>query len=221
LLYQLGRRWSETDSVDPAIGIRETETIVHANSEEAYRAAVAAGPGSRGAGYAAWELISFDRPYEVEGNYEPEADRWLTAYGSFLRTYPGHSLAGEAMFMVARAKWIKAGYPELFGYFQEGQNRREVSQFLDTWGFGGPVPRVDRRPQDTKEPLRIFREIVRRYPRTNSAAAAQYYVAVILDWCLNNPAQALPEYEKFVALYPASDNVTIAQRRLETLRKGK
>ena len=66
--YQLGQRWSETDKVDPAIAIRETERIVHANSEEAYKAAVAAGPGSRGAGYAAWELISFDRPYELEGD---------------------------------------------------------------------------------------------------------------------------------------------------------
>src|SRR4029077_17213134 len=140
----------------------------------------------------------FSKPYEVEGAYEGEADRWLVMYGDFLRKYPHHPLTGEATFIVAKARWIKAGYPELMGYGQQGEDEKALEKWLDTSGFGGPVERGERRPQETRVALRVFQELVRRYPKSESASMAQYYAAVILDWCLNDPVGAVREYQRFL-----------------------
>ena len=122
--------------------------------------------------------------------------------------------------MVARATWIKAGYPELMSYFQEGEDETDLSKWLDTSGFGGPVERIKRRPLETRVALRMFRDVVREHPNSESASMAQYYSAVIIDWCLADPVAAVREYQRFLDRYTGpAVYVTNARARIAALSK--
>ncbi len=101
---------------------------------------------------------------------------WLTGeYGAFVRDYPSHPHAGEALFKVAQATWATAGYPEVFGYIftPDGwpawrTKAAELEVRFDTGGFGGgskgPVLPVNR--DETLRALAMFKDedVVARYP---------------------------------------------------------
>jgi tetratricopeptide (TPR) repeat protein len=211
-LLALGKAWEAKNEVDPGrVGI--VYIPLRAEAQEAYEAAVAAAPGSAAAGSAAWRLIAFTEPYEWEGNWEARAEWNITEYGAFRDRYPSHELVGEALFRIATARWAQAGYPEAYHYIfaPDLDALRTRERALGAWfdipfsgvGVGGPV--VPQHPDQTATALTLFREVVAKYSATESAAMAQYYVAVILDYCLGQPAPARREYEAFMRKYPKTE----------------
>jgi outer membrane protein assembly factor BamD (BamD/ComL family) len=222
-LYDVGRQWERTDAVDPSFATFELEIVVPVRARNAYEAAITAAPGSRPAGYAAWRLIELGAPRDgYEGDWEGAADGWLGEFGDFLEKYPHHPLAGEAIFNTALARWIKAGYPEVMGYLQEGADldvsRARIETWFDTSGFGGLVPRTARHPEATGTALKMFRSVAINYPNTKSAASARYYAAVLLDWCLDDKKAAIAEYRRLVARYPnAAPFADKARARIKSL----
>ena len=224
--YDLGQAWEEADPHRlNLVGLIDTSEALRC-----YEMAVKAAPKSAAAGKAAWRLIDFSQPYEWEGDWQGKA-RWaLEKYGSFMKTYPDHSLVGEALFKIAVATWVKAGYPELYGYIIEPdgweawkKRQTELEQWFDTKGFGGGRgDLVVQHPELTPEARRRFQDVVSRYPKTASAALAKYYVAVIDDYCLKNTPSALRSYERFVHQNPnANPYVDKAKQRIAVLRAQK
>jgi hypothetical protein len=180
------------------------------------------------AGYDAWNRIADSEP-EWEGNIEGQVEWTLRNYGDFLKKYPRHKLAGEAMFKVATATWAKGGYPESFhiiitqGTWDDWEvKKRYLDQWFDTSGFGGGVGWPVTIKQDAKQAVRargIFRKLVAKYPSAKSATIAKYYSAVILDHCLNDRRNALVEYQAFVDKHSdAAPFAEKAKRRIELLR---
>jgi len=227
--YDLGQAWEAKNEVDPgrlnSVGLTDASDAVHC-----YEMAIKAAPKSPAAGKAAWRLIDFSGYYEWEGDWQGKADWALEKYGSFIKTYPGHSLVGEALFMIAVATWVKAGYPELYGYIIEPdgweawtKRQNELEQWFDTKGFGGGRgDLVVQHPELTPEARRQFRDVIIRYPKTRSAPLATYYMAVIDDYCLKNTQRALRAYERFVHQYPnANPYVDKAKQRIAVLRAQK
>ena len=186
-------------------------------------------PGSDVAGRAAWKLIGFSQPYEWEGDWQGKAEWVLEQHGSFIKTYPRHELVGEALFKMAVATWAKAGYPELYGYIirPEGwgpawlTRKDQLEQWFDTRGFGGGQGElVAQHPEQTLEARRVFQDLLRRYPQTQSAAMAKYYIAVISDYCLQDAKAALSDYDAFVSQYPSATPYTAkATQRISFLRR--
>ena len=227
--YDLGQAWEAKNEVDPD-RLNDVGLIDISEALRCYEMAVKAAPKSAAAGKAAWRLIDFSQPYEWEGDWQGKA-RWaLEKYGSFMKTYPDHSLVGEALFRIAVATWAKAGYPELYGYIivpggweDWGKRQKELEQWFDTKGFGGGRgDLVVQHPELTPEARRRFQDVVSRYPKTASAALAKYYVAVIDDYCLKNTPSALRSYERFVHQNPnANPYVDKAKQRIAVLRAQK
>lgn len=225
-MLALGRAWEAKNEVDPGrVGIVYIPDQTEAR--KAYEAAIAEAPGSAAAGSAAWRLIAFSEPYEWEGDWEAQVAWNLTEYGAFRERYPTHELGGEALFRIATARWVQAGYTEAYHYFFAPDReafdarKRQLDAWFDTSGFGGGTggPAMPQHPEQTATALKLFREVVARYPTTESAAMAQYYVAVILDYCLGQREAARPEYETFIRKYPKHEPfVTKARERLRMYR---
>jgi hypothetical protein len=203
---------------------------VNTDARAHYQSAVNAAPGSTPAGRAAWRLIALSEPYEWEGDWAAEATWMIDQYGRFLADYPRHELAPEARFKVAVATWAKGGYTEVFhitldpaGWDAIRKREAYLDQWFETKGFGGgtlPLPKLA--PGEAVKAQQMFREIVAASPATPSAAMAQYYVAVIFDECLDQPDNALPEFESFVRHYPNTDPfVDKARKRIAAIRSGK
>jgi hypothetical protein len=98
--------------------------------------------------------------------------------------------------------------------------RLALAVWFDTSGFGGGIggTGLPQHPEQTSEPLKLFRQVVAEYPATESAAMAQYYVAVILDYCLGQIAAARPEYETFIRKHPKAEPwVTKARARIRRI----
>jgi tetratricopeptide (TPR) repeat protein len=208
----LGRAWEAKNEVDPGrVGIVYIPDQTEAR--QAYEAAIAAAPGSASAGSAAWRLIAFSEPYEWEGMWEDQSAWNITEYGAFRDRYPSHELGGEALFKIATARWVQAGYTEVYRYFSAPDldayngRKRQLDAWFDTTGFGGGTGGgvVPQHPEQTATALKLFREVVAKYPATESAAMAQYYIAVILDYCLGQGESARPEYEAFIRKYPKAE----------------
>jgi tetratricopeptide (TPR) repeat protein len=221
----LGRAWETKNEVDPGrVGIAYIP--LRTEAQQAYEAAVAIAPGSASAGFAAWRLIAFSEPYEWEGDWEAQSAWNITEYSTFRDRYPTHELAGEALFRIALAKWVQAGYTEVYHYFDAPNReayearRLALAVWFDTSGFGGGIggTGLPQHPEQTSEPLKLFRQVVAEYPATESAAMAQYYVAVILDYCLGQIAAARPEYETFIRKHPKAEPwVTKARARIRRI----
>ena len=224
--FGLAEEWERKNAVDPG---RQETGVPSEDPQRCYAAAIAAAPGTVLAGNAQWRLIALSAPYEWEGNVTGMA-QWLTRkFGDFLSDYPSHPHAGEALFNVARARWAAAGYPEVFGYiFTPGgwPAWRARAAVLDAWfdtrgfggGAGGPVLPVNR--DETLRALAMFKDVVTRYPTSPAAAEAQYDAAVILDYCLNDKARAIVDFEAFLTLAPQLEPfATKARARLTALRR--
>jgi tetratricopeptide (TPR) repeat protein len=219
----LGRAWEAKNEVDPGrVGIAFP---LRTEAQQAYEAAIALAPGSAPAGSAAFRLIAFTEPYEWEGDWEAQSGWNITEYSAFRDRYPSHELGGEALFRIATARWVQAGYTEVYRYtFAPDRQAFDARlRALDAWfnvaGFGGGTGgvAVPQHPEQTATALKLFREVVAKYPATESAAMAQYYVAVILDYCLGQRDAARPEYETFIRKYPKAEPfVTKAKARLRS-----
>ena len=221
---ELGQAWEAKDEIDPGPSDRPE------HSEEAARAyeeAVRTAPGLAPAGRAAWRLIAFSKPYEWEGDVDAQVAWMFEKYGGFLAAYPGHELAGEALFKTGVASWAAAGYPELFGLIEVSgtwndwkAQKAYLDQWFDTGGFGGGTGTTPptRHPEETRKALAIFRDVVVRYPGTASSTMARYYAAVILDYCLNDVGNALREYDTFLkGALPDDVYVDRAKNRIAAL----
>ena len=219
----LGRAWEAKNEVDPGrVGI--VNIPLRTEAQQAYETAVALAPESAPAGSAAWRLIAFTEPYEWEGDWEAASAWNIKEYSAFRDRYPAHALVGEALFRIATARWVQAGYPEVYHYIFAPDREAFIARqrTLDVWfdggGFGGGNGNVvPQHPEQTAGALKLFREVVAKYPATESAAMAQYYVAVILDYCLGDRDAARPEYETFIRKYPKVEPfVTKAKARLRS-----
>lgn len=181
----------------------------------------------RPSGNDAWEAIRKSAPYEWEGDLEAIAEWTLGNYGKFLKEYPSHPLAAEAMLNIGKATWARGGYPELFGYIiaptwaEHDAKTRYLEQWFDTGGFGGGLGRAAK--QDTTAAVRareIFVALAAGFPSSTSAVSARYYSAVILDYCLNDVDRALSEYLAFVKEHPTAEpHARKARSRLAALRR--
>jgi tetratricopeptide (TPR) repeat protein len=225
--YDLGQAWEEKDEIDPdRLGVAQTVDV--SDARRCYEAAVTSAPGSDVAGKAAWRLIDFSHPYEWDGDWQGRADWMLEQYGVFVNTYPDHEYTGEALFKMGVATWVKAGYPELYHYIivPEGfgtawqAKKTALEQWFDTGGFGGGKGElVAQHPEQTLDARRMFQDVVSRFPQTQSAAMAKFYIAVISDYCLKDTKAALSEYGDFVRQYPrATPYIDKAKQRIALLR---
>jgi tetratricopeptide (TPR) repeat protein len=204
--YELGRAWEEKEAVDAARPRDEGPTD-HSEARRCYEAAVPLAPGSPVAGQAAWRLIDFSAPYEWEGQWEDRAKWSLEKFGGFVSAYPAHEFTSAALFAVAEATWVTAGYPEVYHYAitpgDWNARKRELSTWFDTGGFGGGGGQLPlQHPDQTPTARQLFQDIVNKYPHDKCAPMAAYYVAVIDDYCLKDTKRALIEYERFLAAYP-------------------
>jgi tetratricopeptide (TPR) repeat protein len=220
----IGRAWEAKNAADPgrtSEGFRRDQSDARAH----YDAAIATAPGTAPAGHAAWQLIPMSAPYEWEGDWQAQAAWTVEKYGAFLKSYPDHELAGEARFEIAMARWAQAGYPEVYRLILVPESppwpafkKRQAE--LDAWfeaakfggGHGATVAQhVLQLPPVVDE----LRAIVADHPKTPSAPMAQYWIAVILDYGLDRPADARVEYQKFLKTSPKLEPyATKAQRRL-------
>jgi hypothetical protein len=135
------------------------------------------------------------------------------------------------MNVTGRAASARAGYPEVFGYIESRgtpedwkREKEYLSQWFETSGFGGGVGIITpkRHPRETVKALQIFREVVTKYPRTRSAPMAQYYSAVIFDYCLNGANNAVRQYNIFLQNVPNGDSyVDRAKKRVAELSARK
>jgi tetratricopeptide (TPR) repeat protein len=216
--YALGAEWEKKNEIDP--GFQETR-VPNDDPRRCYEAAVVAAPGSVVSGEAAWKLIAFSAPYEWEGDIEARTEWTLKHYGAFLQTYPGHARSGEALYQIATATWASGGYPEAYDYMFApagwstlGPKRQQLEQWFDTRGFGGGVgPLTNPKPEEAKE-------VVTKHPTSRAAPMAQYYAAVILDYCLSDRTRALFEFEAFLGKYPQIEPfATKARARVAVLRR--
>ena len=107
---------------------------------------VLASPSTQSAGIAAGDAefrrIVAGGVREWEGDVHGRAAWALESYGAFLKQFPQHPRAGEALFGVAEATWARGGYPELFHYiFTPGgwadwnARAQYLEQWFDTRGF--------------------------------------------------------------------------------------
>jgi tetratricopeptide (TPR) repeat protein len=224
--YELGRAWEAKEAVDAA-SPREDGPIDHSEERRCYEAAVPLAPGSPVAGQAAWRLIEFSAPYEWEGRWEDKAKWSLEKFGGFVSAYPTHEFTSAALFAVAEATWVTAGYPEVYHYaFTPGDwnaRRKELSTWFDTDGFGGGREQLPvQHPDQTPAARQLFQDIVNKYPHDRCAPLAAYYVAVIDDYCLKDTKRALIEYERFLAAYPDTKDTKVfaekARMRVNSLR---
>ena len=71
--------------------------------------------------------------------------------------------------------------------------------------------------QDTEEALRIFRQVVDRYPDSESAPKAQFAIAWIYEQVMSRPDSAVKNFKKLVHQYPATPYATVAFTRLNNL----
>jgi hypothetical protein len=179
------------------------------------------------AGNAEWQRIRRSAPYEWEGDIEAIAEWTLRNYRKFLEEYPDHPLAAEAMFNVATATWASGGYPEPFHYIiaatweEHAAKTRHLNQWFDTRGFGGGLDRVRTQDPDAARRAReMFIALAGKYPSSRSAMMARYYSAVILDYCLNDSANAVVEFRAFVKKHPmAAPYASKTKRRIAALTK--
>lgn len=171
------------------------------------------------AGETAFRRIVADGVREWEGDIEGRATWALDTYGDFLRQFPQHPRAGEALFAIAEATWARGGYPELFHYVMTPgtwadwkAKAQYLEQWFDTRGFGGGLA-APPKPPNSKEAARareIFGEVLTKYPDSRAVPMSMYYRAVISDYCLNDARAALVDYEAFVQKYPSL--VTYSQK---------
>ena len=228
--HGLGQAWEDKNRVDPSRTHLGGMIIDNSDARRCYKTAVDAAPGSPPAGHAAWRLIALSEPYEWEGNWQSQAAWSFESYATFLADYPRHELAPEARFNIAVATWVKAGYPEVYGdlFVPGGWDMWKsrlvfLDQWFDTKRIGGGVGEpATPQPEQAARAQQMFRDIVATSPTAKSASMAQYYVAVIFDYCLSRPDEALPEYETFIREYPKADPfVEKARNRLAAIRSGR
>jgi hypothetical protein len=75
-------------------------------------------------------------------------------------------------------------------------------------------------PQQTRKARLMFRNVVGKYPRSASAPMAQYYAAVISDFCLHERQTALTEYTAFLTKFRGDPAfVARAKKRIAELRR--
>jgi hypothetical protein len=224
-LYEIGKAWEERVPIDPGIS---AEVSITNHPEASYMAAIAAAPRSKPAGDAAWALMNLP-PGEGGGGIEGAVELDLTNYGAFVETYPRHEMVGEALFKIAIARWYKAGYTEVLQQItrsattEQGRQRRAyLSQwFVDNF-FEDLGEERARRPSEARDVRSIFRDIVARYPTTKAAPMAQYYSAVILDYCLHDVKNALDDYNAFLTKFNGEPPfVERAKKRVTALRGPK
>jgi dienelactone hydrolase len=175
----------------------------------------------------AWTSIRASAPYEWEGDIDGKAAWTMKHYGQFLRDYPDHVLAADAMFEMAVAIWASAGYPELFHYLiaptraERDAKGRQLQQWFDTRGFGGGVVPSVAKPDlaGARRAREMFRDLVAKYPSARPVGMARYYSAVILDYCFDDRPNAIAEYETFLEEHHTMEPfVGKAKRRIEVLR---
>ena len=180
------------------------------------------------AGEAEFRRIVADGVREWEGDVEGRATWALDSYGGFLKKYPQHPRAGEALFAMAEAIWARGGYPELFHYiltpgtWADWKVRAQyLDQWFDTRGFGGGVnaPPMTPNPKEAARAREMFGEILTKHPKSPAVPMAMYYRAVILDYCLNDPRAALVEYEAFLRKYPTlAPSAEKARARIKAIK---
>ena len=194
----------------------------------AFEAVVEEAPGSAPAGFAAWKVIQASGG-EWEGDWHGEAAWLFEKYGQFLADYPQHELVPDAKLKIAEATWADGGYVELFhlvidpGGWEVIEKREAfLEQWFDTRGVGGgALDPITLHPEEAVKAQQMFRDIVAGWPASRAAAMAQDWVAVIFDYCLGQPATALPEYETFLRRYPTTDPfVDKARGRIAAIRAG-
>jgi outer membrane protein assembly factor BamD (BamD/ComL family) len=209
--YRLGEAFERRNTIDRLAPEAEEEDE---DARRCYETAIRRARGSDPAGRAAWRLISLSAATEWGGDLYAETQWMRQSYGRFLREYPSHEHAAEAKFELARATWADAGYPEVLGYIESPgtwddwrREQQNLDQWFDTRGFGGGVGMIPtvRHPPKTRKALAMYRDLVREYPHSSFAPLAQYYSAVILDYCLHNTRAALTEYQAFLDKYPQTE----------------
>jgi hypothetical protein len=208
-------RWRAPLVFALALAIFDAGDLTHAAGAMGGRARppvaqAAAASRNDDAGEAAWRRLTKGEPSEWEGDVESEAQWRIQGYGGFLERFPRHQRSGEALFKVAEATWARSGYPEAFHYiftFDGWDAWKKKATYLEQWfdtsGFGGGKivgPDQDRKQAAAARDL--FLQVLREYATSPSAPMAQYYAAVILDYCLDLRPQAVKEYEAFIRLRP-------------------
>ncbi|GAI20644.1 unnamed protein product, partial [marine sediment metagenome] len=66
--------------------------------------------------------------------------------------------------------------------------------------------------------LEKCREILKKHPKSHLASNAQYFIAFMYDYNLNNPKQALKEYQKLLEKYPESRWIKAAQQQIDSFK---
>ncbi|MCG2675871.1 tetratricopeptide repeat protein, partial [bacterium] len=66
--------------------------------------------------------------------------------------------------------------------------------------------------------LEKCQEILKKYPKSHLASNAQYFIAFIYDYNLNNSEQALKEYQKLLEKYPESRWIKAAKQQIDSLK---
>ena len=141
-----------------------------------------------------------------------------------------HAVAADA-----QATFVKAGEARVFATPPEGaapiavggpDYSRSKLNALEPWfvnGTCGGGPGVTFPPPDpaqARAALAMFQRVVADYPTSESAPMSSYFVAVIYDYCLKDPARDITSYEAFVAAHDTLEPyTTTAMRRLGALKK--
>ena len=77
---------------------------------------------------------------------------------------------------------------------------------------------VYRVPAD-ESPLRLFRDIQQRYPKTKSADIASFYIGTFYQSRQQYPT-AIAEYQRYIEQFPSGDNVSAARSNIEMMKAG-
>ena len=63
----------------------------------------------------------------------------------------------------------------------------------------------------------VYRKVLKRFPQYKNADKAQYYLALCYEKA-DKSKMAIDEFEKFLSMYPNSEFVEVANKRLSNLR---
>lgn len=141
--------------------------------------------------YASAAHMGLGECYEYQGNYRQA----LREYKKVIDDYPKGTRTHAAKLKVEifsnNPRPLLEIYTQEYKYWRSGQYEKALEK---------------------------CREILKKHPKSHLAGNAQYFIAFMYDYNLNNPEQALKEYQKLLEKYPESRWIKAAKQQIDSLK---
>ncbi len=159
-------------------------------------------------------------------------DRAMEVYQSLLKKDPQGTYADEASMGLGECYEYQGNYRQALREYKKviddypKGNRTHAAKLKVEIFSNNPRPLLEIYTQEYKywrsgqyeKALEKCREILKKHPKSHLASNAQYFIAFMYDYNLNNPQQALKEYQKLLKEYPESRWIEAAQQQIDSLK---